>query len=184
MNNLQLTMALFRDVLVGEVKKYAIENNTEPVSAFKEVADSYYWYSMGQLERAGNKPTAISRSGYRDMLYRFMKDNECIPIKYFNLIRRYYGYSAEPCELDDEYRITLINQLEAERQHFEAIKARTAPIREILGKQKIMTVLDFIGELVEYRQSEDNYSETLLGCELFNYGFILGKRAERARRKP
>lgn len=63
-------------------------------------------------------------------------------------------------------------------------KVRYEELRKILRRQSIP--LKEWEELVEYVHREkkrNDYNEALLALDIFNYGYICGKRADRARRK-
>lgn len=63
-------------------------------------------------------------------------------------------------------------------------KARYEELRKMLRRQPV-PVKDW-EELVEYVHREkkrNDYNDALLAIDIFNYGYICGKRADRARRK-
>lgn len=57
-------------------------------------------------------------------------------------------------------------------------KSKYAELKKLLGEQDCLRVPE---EIYEYAQTESLL--VWLVCDVFNYGYIMGQRAERARRK-
>lgn len=84
-----------------------------------------------------------------------------------------------------EYLADLIIKL-MEKEQQRAEQEQLADLRELLNKQYVPTSpeFDLIRRYIIAKKAESPvYSEALMCIDVFNYGVMCGKRAERARRK-
>lgn len=170
-------------IIIKEVKEYSATYKTTALKALDEgVLHKWFYYVNGQLS-ARNEPLTLSKRDFFDMICNFiLSDKNIIPTKYLKLIHKYYNYVLEFLPLDEEYYKNLCDSLYSERVRIKNLESSMSETIRILNHQDAFTSADFVLPLVEALRLKE-VSDFFIFIDLFNYGFIQGKRAERARHK-
>lgn len=170
----------FTAFFINKVKDYSLKNGTSPLNAFTSLVDSYYRFSKNHIKGTN----ALSHQQYYDGFCSFILSElsyfEFIPDEYFDLFVTYYNGQINICVLDNAFLSELRCAIKDERQRIQNLKAKTKEIISILDKQYILD--NFSLDVIEAVMLK-GLSETFLLSYIFNYGYIEGKRAERARKK-
>lgn len=107
---------------------------------------------------------------------------EFIPDEYFSSFFAYYSGHIDIRVLDNDFLSELRCAIKEEQQRIQNLIAKTKDIISILDKQYIPN--KFLFDIVEALRLRGAYFHTdFLFAYIFHYGYIEGKRAERARKK-
>ena len=161
--------------------------------AFNQKLHSSYNYSKGWHEdHYEGKFYAIEQ--YKAFFYNFIIGNSPElpePVLYWaTSYFRGYNYK-EPdttaLTIIKEYTEALLISEQEEQQEIEQLEQETKEIRRILRHQDFLIAFEFVSPFIKLEEagklgSHEVRGKTALLTEMFNYGFILGKQAERARK--
>lgn len=168
-------------IIIEEVKKYSDTFEVTPLKALEEsISHTWFYYSQGQLGKTG-RTFDLSKREYFDMICNFiLSDRNTIPAKYLNLIRKYYNYNFRTFPLDKEFLDNLCDSIRSEQKRIKKLKSDMSETLRILDHQDAFSSLDYVFPLVEALRLK-KYSDFIIFLYVFNYGVIMGKRAERAK---
>lgn len=159
---------------------------------FNSGIHSFYKYIIAWSNKYGNGDSFYSREDFAEKFYSAVLDNEELPPDICAWAKRYYKNSTHK-EVTAEFITALkskIKSSKALREFQEKIKKmsvirneeETSEIRKILAHSCIPGVYDNVAPLIEYAKN-NNHGLVWLSIDMFTYGYIMGKRAERAKRK-
>lgn len=181
--------------LIEATKAHQKEYDLTLMNAFEQKLYSNYnfakiWY---EEQRAGEKYYTWKQ--YKSSFYNYIMGNcNTLPtaIKYY-LFKNYQSFNCPQFPDKDVYK-SIKEQIEVlaeyelkEKQELEQIEQETTEIRQILSYQDLMPAFDYIEPFLRLEEAgmlgkPEMRGKTALLIEMFNYGFILGKRTERARK--
>lgn len=146
-------------------------------TAFEATIEHLYYHGQARKIIASN----ANLKGFRASVYSCLRHGIKLSYSVRASASSFYHNTRRSCDHD---LIFIEELLTAEAEHSEAIRKNekeTEAIRKILGHQSI----DCIDKIVPLITYGENHGEIgiLMYASLFNYGYILGKRAERAKRK-
>ena len=175
----------FAAILADEVKKYSEQHNAPIIKAFKDVVAGWYYYSDNQLELRGYTDR-MSKSDYYNAFCKFVLSDErnkaFLPNEYRQMLRQYYYYTREYPILDKEYFAFIKAAVKEEQKERQELEERTRDILKVLGHQPVpLLQVDMLYDIVESLRLKE-YSSLATLVYIFNYGYIQGKRAERAKK--
>lgn len=173
----------FSAILAGEVKKYSEQYNTPIINAFEGVVAGWFYYSDNQLELQGYTDR-MSKSDYYNAFCKFILSDvgykTFLPTEYRQMLWKYYYCTREYPILDKEYLALIKAAVKEEQKERQELEERTRDILKVLGHQPVQQI-DMLYDIVEsLRLKEHDSFATLI--YIFNYGYIQGKRAERAKK--
>ena len=179
---------------INAVEAYKTRYSLTLTKAFEESLNNSYKYAKGWYEK--NSPGKYyTWNQYRAFFYNFIigrcpelpEAMLCFLTSYF----RGYDYNkvsnTETLEFLKKYVISTLDAEHEEEREIRRLEHETRKIRRILRYQDFFTAYEFVlpflkleeaGKLENHKTKE----RTRFITEMFNYGFILGKRAERARK--
>lgn len=180
--------------VINAVEAYKTRYSLTLTKAFEESLNNSYKYAKGWYEK--NSPGKYyTWNQYRVFFYNFIigrcpelpEAMLCFLTSYF----RGYDYNkvsnTETLEFLKKYVISTLDAEHEEEREIRRLEHETRKIRRILRYQDFFTAYEFVlpflkleeaGKLENHKTKE----RTRFITEMFNYGFILGKRAERARK--
>lgn len=168
-------------LIIEKVKKHGLKYEMTPLNALKERSNIWFCYSKRQLAVIG-QTIDLSEREYFDMICNFIIDDKTtIPERYANFIFEYHSYNFRDLSLDKDFLNNLCDSIRLEQKRVKKLKSDMSEILHILGHQYALTPLKYVTPLVEALRLKD-CPDSLIFLDLFNYGVIMGKRAERARR--
>ena len=175
----------FSAILAGEVKKYSEQYNTPIINAFEGVVAGWYYYSDNQLELRGYTDR-MSKSDYYNAFCKFVlsdvRNKAFLPNEYRQMLRQYYYYTREYPILDKEYFAFIKAAVKEEQKERQELEERTRDTLKVLGHQPVpLLQVDMLYDIVESLRLKE-YSSLATLVYIFNYGYIQGKRAERAKK--
>lgn len=136
-------------------------------------------YNHGQAHKLIASNTDLKR--FRAHIYSYLRHGIGLSCSLRASASSFYRNTRRSSEHDPVF---IEEVLTAEAERSEAIRRNekeTEAIRKILGHQFVGDI-DIIEPLLTYAKNHGGI-DALTYVSLFNYGYILGKRAERARRK-
>lgn len=152
--------------------------------AFEDIIKGNYKYSKGWYEDTYNKKY-YTWEQYKNILYNFIAENISelpMPILYY-LTRYFNGYDYRNLDNDSFKIIKEYVELELEeRKELERLERETQEIRHILKNQNYSLAYECIIPFLKLEEAGKLGGKTMLIADMFNYGFILGKKTERARK--
>lgn len=152
--------------------------------AFEDIIKGSYKYSKGWYEDTYNKKY-YTWEQYKNILYNFIAENISelpMPILYY-LTRYFNGYDYRNLDNDSFKIIKEYVELELEeRKEIERLERETQEIRHILKNQNYSLAYECIIPFLKLEEAGKLGGKTMLISDMFNYGFILGKKTERARK--
>lgn len=146
-------------------------------TAFEETIDHLYYHGQAWKLTASN----VDLKRFRAHIYSHLRHGIGLSCSVRASASSFYRNTRHSGEHDPAFIEEL---LAAEAERTEAInrnEKETEAVRKILGYQSA-GVIDIIEPLLTYAKNHGGIN-VLTYVSLFNYGYILGKRAERARRK-
>lgn len=147
------------------------------LTAFEATIDHLYYH--GQACKLTDSNVDLKR--FRASIYSYLRHG----IDIHNSVRLSASSFYRNTRCSSEHDLIFIEELlAAEAERTEAIhknEKETEAIRKILGHQSIGCI-DKIEPLLTYGKNHGGI-DIITYMRLFDYGYILGKRAERARRK-
>lgn len=171
----------FTAFFISKVKECSQEDNLSPHSAFTYLVNTYYCYSKNYI----NPTQMIPYQQYYDNFCSFILSElsyfEFIPDEYFNLIISYYNGQINICALDNVFLSDLCCAIKNDLQRIRNLIAKAKDAVNILGYQSFSDA-NLLFEVVDELKLK-RYSDDFLYLNVFKYGIIEGKRAERARKK-
>lgn len=175
-------------LLVSEAGRISNKYNISLLRAYNDLARLLYDYQSGQAGEG-----FMSCKEYYKQLTRFILGEGLPSAGLIMYLVKYYSYPSKPTgaalELDQaklkELQDALREQQQAIRERERALRANeqsTREIRRIIHKQPATSVYELIEPIIKAFESSGQ-SRTITYIDLFNYGYMEGKRAERARRR-
>lgn len=119
---------------------------------------------------------------FRAHIYSYLRHNIALSCSVRASASSFYRNTRRSSEHDS---IFIEELLTAEAERTESIRRNekeTETVRKILQHQPVVSRIDKIRPLLTYAKNHGGIN-ALTYASIFNYGYILGKRAERARRK-
>lgn len=181
--------------VIESTKTYQKEYNLTLMNAFEETLLKNYQYAKAWSEKARTDKKYYTWERYKDFFYGFIVGKyPYLPEAVVCYLTSYYSGSKYSKALDLQVLKTIKEQLEVlavyelkEKQELEQIEQETTEMRRILSYQDIMPAFDYIEPFLRLEEAgmlgkPETRGKTALLIEMFNYGFILGKRTERARK--
>lgn len=177
-------------VVVEAVKAYKARYNLTWIEAFEQQLRNSYKYAVGWYKESLNKKY-FTWEQYKEFIYNYIIGNisELPEMILYYLTKYFDGYNRSVPDTDV---IEIIkNQTESlmifeqeETKRIERAEQETREIRRILNHQNILFTYEYIIPFLELEEagklgSCEARGKTMLLADMFNYGFILGKRAER-----
>lgn len=147
------------------------------LTAFEETIS--WLYNHGQAHKLIASNVDLKR--FRASFYSYLRHGIALSCSVRASASSFYRNTRRSSEHDPVF---IEEVLTAEAERTEAIRRNekeTEAIRKILEHQFVDTI-DIIEPLLTYAKNHGGI-DVLTYMSLFNYGYILGKRAERARRK-
>lgn len=147
------------------------------LTAFEETIDHLYYHGQAWKLTASN----VDLKRFRAHIYSYLRHGIDLSCSVRASASSFYRNVRRNSEHDPVFIEEL---LAAEAERSEAIRRNekeTEAIRKILEHQ-FVDAIDIIKPLLTYAKNHGGI-DALTYVSLFNYGYILGKRAERARRK-
>ncbi len=152
--------------------------------AFEDIIKGSYKYSKGWYEDTYNKKYYTCEQ-YKNILYNFIEENILelpMPMLYY-LTKYFNGYDYRNLDNDSFKIIKEYAELELEeRKEIERLERETQEIRHILKNQNYSLTYECIIPFLKLEEAGKLGGKTMLIADMFNYGFILGKKTERARK--
>lgn len=168
-------------LIIETVKKHGLKYEMTPLKSLEERSYIWFGYSKSHLDNIG-QTIDLSEREYFDIICNFIIDDKTtIPERYANFIFEYHGYNFRDLSLDKEFLDNLCDSIRSEQKRIKKLESDMSEILHILDQQYFLTNLEYVAPLVEVRRLKE-YPNFCIFLDLFNYGFIMGKRAERARR--
>lgn len=167
----------FTAFIVDKVKEHSQKLGMSPLKAFMDLTDKYYRFSVDNSK----EPHTITRQEYQYSFCRFIISEltyfEFISDEYFSLLIGYYDFQIEKCALDEAFLSELQSAIKNRLHHAEEII-------KILNKQPVresFKVFDIV-DILKLKLDRYTVNNDFILSYIFNYGYIEGKRAERAKR--
>lgn len=176
-------------------KKYCDEFDVEPSNAFMVRAKSvYYFIDAWWKDRSVKLTCKYICDTLRDLicnedanaidgLLSYNEDGEilCELLRYMEC---YFKGSYDGKKVSDEFLSSLRSDLIKAQHHKEEIIAKTQEIYFITNNMSIPSgTFNNISMMLERQAIEGSDNIFLKSLQFFNYGYLVGKRDERARRK-
>lgn len=182
-------LAAMLEAIKRDKKRY----NLTLEAAFENKINGSYEYAKSWYEETYNKKY-YTQEQYKNILYNFISGNISelhMPILYY-LTGYFNGYDYKNLDnasfkiIKEYVEMQLSFELE-ERKEIERLERDTQEIRRILGRHNYTMALECIIPFIKLEEAgklrnNGAKSVTMLVADMFNYGFILGKKAERARK--
>lgn len=150
-------------------------------NAFTAFETTIEWlYNHGQACKLIDSNVDLKR--FKASIYSYLRHG--VNLRYSVRLSASSFYRNTRCNTEHD-SIFIEEVLIAEAERTEAIRKNekeVEAIRKILQHQPIISCIDKIRLLLTYEKNHGGIN-TLTYVSIFNYGYILGKRAERARRK-
>lgn len=161
-------------IAIKQSKVYSQEYKISALEAYNMVIHNYFFYSEAHFNNI------CTMNEYFEFFYNLAQNKENLPVLYEQIIVMYYGGHIETVQMDYEFLEKLCSSIEGEQKRTAQIMTNTKQLRKILSKQCVpFDKIETIQRIVQINNSPDIFFYS----NLYNYGFIEGKRAERARRK-
>lgn len=148
------------------------------LTAFEDTIDCLYYY--GQAHGFAGSNVDLKR--FRVSIYSCLRHGINLSCSVRASASSFYRNTRRSSEHD---LIFIEELLAAEADRTESIRRNeneTEAIRKILRHQPVVSRIDKIEPLLTYEKNHGGI-DILTYVSLFNYGYILGKRTERAKRK-
>ena len=117
---------------------------------------------------------------YEEMIYSATAEKTEMPYIYRWVLSNYYSFKSPP--QDNETLSELCPQITEPRIYVNDIENKTAQMRRMLGGTPIKEALEHLPMLLEWQKVNPN-EEIWFYIDIFNLGYIDGKRAERKRKR-
>ncbi len=182
--------------IIEASKMYRKKYNLLFLEAFDQTLKGCYNYTKGWYEeRHPNKKYFYTWKQYTNIFYNMILGNiSRLPESVIQELTNYYQDSDYDTNIDtmafellkDSIKI-LLESKQKEMKEIDKFERETAEIRRILKHQDFLNAYEHIISFLKLEEAgklRDNgaKSETMLIADVFNLGFILGKRAERAKK--
>ncbi len=161
---------------INGVKKYKSEySHLTFFEAFNTVVINLYHYTNG------HEDDVCSKSEYVEMFYAAIMGEIELSKVYRCAISNYYSFNPVP--IDTKALMELRELIAERRQYLNSLDEKTAEIRRILGHQAFDEAAKKVFPLCKWhKENAENEDINIFYINLFNCGYIEGKRAERKRR--
>ncbi len=160
------------------------------LKSYQEAVYSVFYYSKARYEELMGVGSFYERNEYLHLFYDLALDLKGLPETVKKCASLYYHGTPHDTEIDAIFYARLCKEIKdeiererAEQAEIERIKEETKELQRILGEQFPLQDLEKIKPLLKLAEHENRAGSYLFMAQLFNYGFIEGKRAERAKRK-
>lgn len=176
--------------VIESTKKHQKKYDLTLIKAFDQTLLKNYKYAQAWADKK-----YYTWEQYKDFFYGFIVGKyPYLPEAVVCYLTSFYSGSKYSKALDLQVLKTIKEQLEIlaecelkKKQELEYIKQETEKIRLILSYQDLTPAFDYIEPFLKLEEAgvlgkTETRGKTALLIEMFNYGFILGKRTERARK--
>lgn len=182
--------------IIEASKMYRKKYNLLFLEAFDQTLKGCYNYTKGWYEeRHPNKKYFYTWKQYTNIFYNMiLGDISRLPESVIQELTNYYRDSDYDKNIDtmafellkDSIKI-LLESKQKEMKEIDKLERETAEIRRILKHQDYLNAYKHIMPFLKLEEAgkprnKETRGKRMLLTEMFNYGFILGKRAERARK--
>ncbi len=166
---------------IERAKEYMEKYNAPTLlKAFDEEIYLQYEYVRNHIiEDEGG--STCGRLAYTEMYYSAAMGETEFPYIYRLVLSNYYSFKAPP--QDNKALGELRTQIIERRKYIDDITNKTAQMRLMLSNIPIGEAAEHIGPLLEWRQITKQEGSIGLYIDLFNLGYIEGKRAERKKKR-
>lgn len=180
--------------VINAVEAYKTRYSLTLTKAFEENLNNSYKYAKGWYEK--NSPGKYyTWNQYRAFFYNFII-GKCPELPkamlcYLTAYYRGYDYSSIPdtgvLETLKVYVKSTLDSEQEEKEEIKRLEQETREIRRILKHQDFLNAHEHIMPFLNLEEAgklgkREIRGKTALLAEMFNYGFILGKRTERERK--
>lgn len=181
--------------VIEATKAHQKKYNLTLMNAFEQKLHSNYNFAQIWYEKQWTGEKYYTWEQYKSFFYNYITGiYPTLPtaIKCY-LLNNYKPFNYPKTPDPDVFKI-IKEQLEVlaeyelkEKQELEQIEHETTEIRRILMHQNLTPALEYIEPFLRLEEAgilgkPEMRGKTALLIEMFNYGFILGKRTERARK--
>lgn len=168
-------------IMLYNAQRLLDTSNFSVYTAFEQTIISFYYFAEARIK---NTPHYCTLNEYKEIFFNAVMESQEIPSVYCILITRYYIHGLEErrkTPLNTDFLKTLRQQISEHRTQIEDLNTATADIRKILGHQTFELYMKYALPLIkQHRITGMSADYTLM--DIFNYGYIIGKREERAKK--
>ncbi|MGN0612641.1 MAG: hypothetical protein ACI4JB_01950 [Porcipelethomonas sp.] len=180
--------------VINAVEAYKTRYSLTLTKAFEAELRSSYKYAKSWYEGKSSRKY-YTWNQFRAFFYNFII-GKCPELPkamlcYLTAYYRGYDYSSNPdtgvLENLKMYVESTLDSEQEEKEELKRLEQETREIRSILKHQDILKAYEYIMPFLKLEEAgmlgnQETRGKTMLLTEMFNYGFILGKRTERERK--
>lgn len=166
-------------IVIANAKEIQSKYNISILKAFEEEIHKSFFFVGHNINWKQGEGTMCEYKEYFQMFHSAAMGESGLNSLYCWAITRYYGY--KPVPLDEAAINHLRLQIAERRDYINDITEKTAQMRRMLDNTCIVEALKHISLLLAW-QKINQEAERCFYIDLFNLGYIEGKRAERKRR--
>lgn len=177
MEQILINKETFTAFIVDKVKEHSQKLGMSPLKAFMDLTDKYYNFSVNHSKEQSTMTRQEYQYNFCRVIISELTYFEFISDEYFNLLIGYYNFQIGECVLDEAF----LSELQSEIKNW---LQRTEEIIKILGKHPVgesFKVFDIV-DILKLKLNHPALNDYFIYSYIFNYGYIEGKRAERAKR--
>lgn len=181
------SMIASEKALQAAFERVGVSSSKEPFDMFNSALDSFYGYIISHIKSSGRICNVYSKECFRDIFYCAVISDREIPQDICEWADGYYkGFKSAEIDLDflSELETSICKRCMAEaiRDHIvRGYDEETAEIRALLDRACIPEAADYVSPLYNWARAHDSINYRFI-LNIFKYGYIQGKRTERARR--
>ncbi len=165
-----------------EAKKVIKSDNYSVYSAFEYAARAFYYFAERHIK---NTTYNCTLKEWVEIFTRAVMDSQEIPGVYCIIISYYYIHCIEErrkVPSDTELLEQLKAQIKERRELIAELDSVTSAIRKILNHQTLSLYWEYAMPLIKWRRLNESPIDYIM-MDIFNYGYIIGKREERAKKR-
>lgn len=167
-------------IVIARAKAIQSKHNIAILQAFEEEIHNSFFFVGHNVNWKQGQGTMCEYSEYIQMFHSaIMGEGEINPLYCWG-ITKYYGY--KPVPLDEAAIEELRLKITEKRNYINEVTRKTAQMRRMSGGTPIEEALEHLPMLLEWQKVNPN-EEICFYIDIFNLGYIEGKRAERKRKR-
>lgn len=180
--------------VINAVEAYKTRYSLTLTKAFEESLNNSYKYAKGWYEK-NSSGKYYTWNQYRAFFYNFII-GKCPELPkamlcYLTAFYSGYDYSSIPdtgvLETLKMYVESTLDSEQEEKEELKRLEQETREIRRILKHQDFLNAYEHIMPFLKLEEAgklgnKETRGKRMLLTEMFNYGFILGKRTEREKK--